>query len=82
MTNSTAKKLVQVGQIVRNRYSQAIAKVIAIEKRFADNTGDYGLTYLVRRIGGECLYWGSEITSEVSASDEKFYARYGEFRGN
>ena len=79
MTNSTAKKVVRVGQIVRNR-SQAIAKVISIEKRFADNTGDYVLTYLVRRLGGECLYWGSEITSEVSASDAKFYARHGEFR--
>ena len=82
MTNSTAKKVVQVGQIVRNRYSQAIAKVISIEKRFADNTGDYGLTYLVRRIGGECQQWGSEYTCQLSALDEKFYARHGDFTGN
>ena len=76
MTNSTAKKVVQVGQIVRNRYSQAIAKVIAIETR------DNYVAYFVRRLGGECQQWGSAITSQVSASTEKFYARHGDFTGN
>ena len=76
MTNSTAKKMVQVGQIVKNRYSQAIAKVIAIETR------DNYVAYFVRRIGGECQQWGSEYTCQLSALDEKFYARHGDFRGN
>ena len=76
MTNSTAKKMVQVGQIVRNRYSQAIAKVISVE------TGDNYVAYFVRTIGGESQYWGSEYTCQLSASDAKFYARHGNFRGN
>ena len=76
MTNSTAKKVVQVNQIVRNRYSQAIAKVISVE------TGDNYVAYFVKTIGGESQYWGIEYTCQVSASDAKFYARHGNFRGN
>ena len=68
--------MVQVGQIVKNRYSHAIAKVIAIE------TLDNYVAYFVRRLGGECQYWGSEYTCQVSASDAKFSARHGDFTGN
>ena len=76
MTNSTAKKVAQVGQIIQNRYSQAIAKVTSVE------TCDNSVAFFVRTIGGESQYWGSEYTCQLSASDAKFYARHGDFRGN